>query len=84
MFVQPGVNSDIVCSHLFDGELLDFFHGTRSTIFETNSMKPFVKVDGVFASDNVTHCGTLFFLRHFEILKNTKVINLCMYSKHDV
>ena len=40
VLVEPGVNTDIFSSHLFDSKLLDFLDGTGSTVFETDSMQP--------------------------------------------
>merc|ERR1712021_187444 len=55
VLVEPGVNTDIFGSHLFDGELLDFLDGTGSTVFEADSMQPFVEVNCVFAGNNLAH-----------------------------
>ena len=83
MLVEPGVNTDIFGSHLFNGELLDFLDGTGSTVFETDSMQPFVEVNGVFAGDNLAHGGSLLFLRHFDCSEKGIQIYIIWSVDHD-
>ena len=85
VLVEPGVNTDIFGSHLFDGELLDFLDGTGSTVFETDSMQPFVEVNCVFAGDNLAHGGSLLFLRHFDCSGKKKqhiCVNFKFFKEH--
>ena len=66
MFVQSGFDPNVVGAHLLLGELLDLLDSTRSTVLETDAMKPLVEVDGVLAGHNLTHGGGLLFLgSHF-------------------
>ena len=71
MFVQSGVNPDIHGAHLLFGKFLDLLDGTTSPVLETDSMQPFMEVDGVFAGDNFAH-GRAFLLSvwwHFDGLE---------------
>ena len=71
MFVQSGVNPDIHGAHLLFGKFLDLLDSTTSPVLETDSMQPFMEVDGVFAGDNFAH-GRAFLLSvwwHFDGLE---------------
>ena len=70
MLVQPGVDTNIVGSHLLLGKLFQLLDGSGCSVLEADSVKPLVKVDGVFAGYDFTHGGALALLlalrRHLE------------------
>ena len=71
MFVQSGVDPDIHGAHLLFGKFLDLLDSTTSPVLETDSMQPFMEVDGVFAGNNFAH-GRAFLLSvwwHFDGLE---------------
>jgi hypothetical protein len=77
VLVQPGIDPHVAGSHLLLGELLHLLDGAGSTVLEANSMQSFVEIDGVLASDDLTHGGPLLLtLRHFEVLQRNKRMNL--------
>lgn len=51
--VELRVETDICGSHSLLSEIDDGFHSPGSTLFERTAMYTFVKVDGIFAGDDV-------------------------------
>ena len=75
MLVQPGVDPDILGSHLLLGKLLHLLDGSGSPVLEPDAMQPLVQVDGVLTGDNLAHCralGLLLALRHGDLSARNK------------
>jgi len=70
VFVQPGINTNIMGSHLLLGKLFQLLDGSGCTVLEADAVKPLVEVDGVLAGYDFTHGGALALLlalgRHLE------------------
>jgi hypothetical protein len=79
VLVEPGVDTNVVCSHLLLSKLLQLLHGSGSSVLEADSVEPLVEVDCVLAGDDFTHGGALALLlafgRHLEAKLQEKLLN---------
>ena len=69
MLVEPGVDPDVVSSHLLQCELLDLLDRPGSAVLEADAVQPLVQVDGVLPGDHLAHGGPLLLVlrRHPEL-----------------
>merc|ERR1711973_682398 len=61
VFVQSDVNTHIWGAHHLFCKLTNFFNGSWGPFLETNSMDPFVHMNGAFFCDYLIGNGLLFF-----------------------
>lgn len=74
LLVELWVETDVLCTHVLRGELLDSLYSPWCSLLELHSVHMLVKVDGVITSDNIVHSLVLLARSHKRYNRHTDLV----------